>query len=189
MLYRILRLICVLIFKIFFRIKVSGRNNIPKKGGFILASNHLSFLDPVVLGVAAVRQLNFFARHDLFKNPFFSWLISSLGAFPVVRDTADKSALKEALRRLQDGKALVVFPAGTRGGLEPQPGIGFLATKAEVPVIPAFIQGTEKALPKGTTSIKFTPLAVRFGEPILIDKGKSYEEIAKKIMIGINQLA
>jgi 1-acyl-sn-glycerol-3-phosphate acyltransferase len=133
------------------------------------------------------------ARHDLFENPFFSWLIYRLGAFPVKRDSADISALKEAVRRVKNGNALVVFPEGSRAvgdklG-EPHSGIGFLAAKLNTPIIPALIRGTEKALPKGSRSIRCNSILVSFGQQVVIGKGLSYQEIARKIMESIASLA
>lgn len=195
MLYWILRSICVLLCKIFFRVKVYGRRNIPKNGGFILASNHLSHLDPVVLGVVCPRRLNFMARHDLFLHRFFGGLISRLGAFPVKRNTADRWALKEAMKRLNRGGGLVLFPEGARqAGMNnqasvPQGGIGFLAAKVNVPVIPAYIKGTQTALPKGAKCIKPGRVSVYFGEKIYIERRLPYHEIASTIMANITQLS
>jgi 1-acyl-sn-glycerol-3-phosphate acyltransferase len=173
--------------------EVEGRQYIPKKGGFILASNHLSYLDPVALGVACPRKLNFMARHDLFSNPLFSKFISSLGAFPIKRNSADLSALKEAIKRLKDGKALVLFPEGRRKDrisviTEPQLGIGFLVKKTRIPVVPALIKGTDKALPKGARFIIPKKISVHFGKQIQIKRDIPYGDIAQKIMEDILRL-
>lgn len=170
MLYTILRLIGSAVFIIFFRLKVEGKENIPKRGPFILASNHLSFLDPIALGVASPRKLNFIARHDLFSFRFFGWLIAHLGAFPIKRDRPDLWAIREGLRRLHKGEALVLFPEGTRnpdGVLgEGHSGVGWLALKANVPICPVFIEGTERALPIHAKFIKPKKVYIRFGIPI-----------------------
>ncbi len=194
MLYGLLKLPVVLLFKLLFRIKVSGRDNIPKQGGFILASNHASFLDPVVLGVACPRRLNFMARHDLFSNPFFAKLISILGAFEVKRNSADLSALKEAMRRVKNGKALVLFPEGSRKGNNgslnpPHPGVGFLAARLDAPVVPVYISGTEKALPKGAKFIRPAKISVSFGKQIPIGRRMPYQDIAQLIMEDIRHLS
>ncbi len=192
-LYSLLNPLAVSICRMFFRVNVYGKENIPKAGGFILASNHLSYLDPVVLGVASPRKLNFMARHDLFSNPFFAWFIYSLGAFPVKRDSADSSALKEAMRRLKSGEALVLFPEGTRAvdgvSIQPQPGIGFLAAKAGVPVVPAFIKGTDVAMSKDAKSIRPARIEVHFGQQISLEGGLPYQKIALNIMDNIRRLA
>lgn len=193
MLYDISRLLLLLLFKIFFRIRASGCENIPKKGGFILASNHTSYLDPIALGVASPRKLNFMAKHDLFIYPLFSRLLMAVGAFPVKRDSPDASALKEAIRRLKKGKALVLFPEGSRKvnavSFEPQPGIGFLAVKSEVCVVPAFIKGTDTALPKGARFIRPSRINVQFGQQISIERRQPYSDIAIQIWQEINRLS
>jgi len=172
---------------------VRGRKYIPKKGGFILAANHVSYLDPVAVGVACPRRLNFMARHDLFCNHWFSWFMSAVGAFPIKRDSADLSALKEAMRRVRSGEPLVLFPEGSRRfngtSTEPQPGIGFLAARLNVPVIPALIKGTDKALPKGAKFIFPAKVSVYFGKQILIERGMSYQDVAQTIMKNINSLS
>lgn len=194
MMYSIVRSVVILLFKIIFRIKVFGKKNIPKKGGFILVSNHASYLDPVTLGVACPRKLNFMARHDLFDIPIFSKLLTTLGAFPIKRNTADLSALKEALKRLKNGEVVVLFPEGSRrfDGIsdEPQPGIGFLSTKADVPVIPSFIKGTDLALPKGAKMIRPKKICVYFGQEIHIERRQpnNYQDIAMQIMHCVRHL-
>ena len=192
MVYVILRALSALILKAFFWIEVHGKKNIPKIGGFILASNHVSFLDPIALAVACPRKLNFMARHDLFFNPLFSKLLFSVAVFPVKRDSADLSALKEGMRRVNEGSGLLLFPEGSRSTngtiSSPQAGIGFLATKLNVPVIPAFVKGTEKALPKGAKFIIPKKLFVYFGKQIHIEGGASYQDIAQLIMENIKYL-
>ena len=195
MLYSIVKnLLVVPVFKIFFRIEVRGAENIPKHGGFILASNHVSFLDPLALGAASGRNFNFMARDSLFKIPVFGSLIKAVDAFPVKRDSADKAALKEAMRRVKSGGALALFPEGSRqsnGSVleQPQPGIGFLAAKLAVPVIPAFISGTEKALPRHAKFIRLARVSVSFGKQISIEGRMPYEDIAMRIMDDIRHLA
>lgn len=179
--------------KLLLKIEVSGRENIPKKGGFILASNHCSHLDPVILGIVCRRKLNFMAKEELFRNPFFAWFMYRFGAFPVKRRRADISALKEAMKRVNSGNALVIFPQGSRDydleASEPQAGVGFLASKIDVPVIPVFIRGTEKALPKGARFIRHAKVSVCFGRQISVGRRMSYQEIAQQIMDSIRYLS
>lgn len=178
--------------KVVYRIKVSGGENIPLKGGVILAANHVSYLDPVVIGVGSRRKVNFLARHDLFRNPLFAWIIRSLGAFPVKRNSADLSALKEAIKRLKSGKTLLIFPEGTRQDVLTQkahPGIGFLAAKTGVPVIPVFIKGTETALPKKAKFLRKSRIFVHFGKSISYERRLPYQKIAQEVMIGIKNIS
>lgn len=193
MLYSILRLLSAIILKVLFRFKAKGLEHIPKRGGFILASNHVSYLDPIAVGVACQRKLNYMAKEELFCNPLFSRLLSRIGVFPVKRDSADLSALKEAMRRVRIGGALVLFPEGSRrfdgASHEPYSGIGFLAAKLNVPVIPAFVKGTEKALPAGAKFIRLTNISVCFGKQISIERRMPYQDIAGHIMDNIRHLS
>ncbi|MFH1127825.1 MAG: lysophospholipid acyltransferase family protein [Candidatus Omnitrophota bacterium] len=182
-----------LLIKFCFHLKVCGKENIPKHGGFILASNHISYLDPPAVGVASPRRLNYMARHDLFSIPVLSWLMYQWGAFPVKRDTADISAIKEAMRRVKQGKGLLLFPEGTRqvGGKfgKPEPGIGFLISKINAPVIPVYVRGSDRVLPKGAKFFKPAHIEVYFGKQIDIEKSIPYQDIADKVMYSINQLS
>lgn len=185
LLYRFFRFLLAIICKIYFHLEVKGKECIPKKGGFVLASNHASFLDPMVLGVASPRILNFAARDSLFKNPFFGGLILRVGAFPIKRWAADLSAVRESVRRLRDNRGLVVFPEGTRsvdGQLQNiTQGFVLLAAKADVPIIPAWISGTHKAWGKSSKTIAQVKLRVTFGEPVYVGKGSSYGEVMREV--------
>lgn len=188
------RFLCILFFKLVCRVEVKGRDNIPCGGGFILASNHVSYLDPMAVGSVCPRRLNYMARHDLFINPIFSWLLYQCGAFPVKRNSADLSALKEAMIRVKKGKGLLLFPEGTRsqeGRLSNKAGagIGFLVAKLNVPVIPVFVKGTEKVLPKGAKFIVPAKVAVCFGKQIHIERRMPYQDIAQLILDHIRHLS
>ncbi|MGD0335649.1 MAG: lysophospholipid acyltransferase family protein [Candidatus Omnitrophota bacterium] len=192
MLYYVGKFLCFLIYGTFLHLRVEGRQNIPRRGGFIIASNHISYLDPPGVGVACPRRLSYMARHDLFSNHWFSWALPSIGCFPVKRGSADISALKEAIRRVNNGGGLLLFPEGARQeahiAKEPEAGIGFLVAKLNVPVIPVYVRGTEKALSKGSKFIKPAKVSVCFGRQIQIERGKSYQEIASTVMSHIRAL-
>jgi len=112
--YSLLRRVAIVIFKIFFTIKIEGKDNIPRQGGMIFASNHLSYLDPIVLGLLIPRRMNFIAKEELFENFFFRLLIAKLGAFPVKREKVDRTTYQKILDLLKKGEILVFFPEGTR---------------------------------------------------------------------------
>ncbi|MFC1674267.1 lysophospholipid acyltransferase family protein [Candidatus Omnitrophota bacterium] len=193
MVYSFSRFISYLFLKVFFRLQVKGAENIPKEGGFILASNHVSYLDPVVVGVACPRKVNYMARRDLFSNPLFAWFLRRLRVFPVKRSSADISALKEAISWVKRGFGLVLFPEGTRsqdGRVgQAHDGIGFLAAKLDVPVIPAYIQGTEVVMPKGAKGIHSGKVSIIFGNKVSIERRSHYHGIAQKIMQDIRLLS
>ena len=154
MLYRFSRFVLLIFLKLFFKFKVEGVRHVPKKGGFILVCNHVSYLDPAVLGVACPRPVSFMARDTLYHNRLLGLWMKLVNVIPVKRDSADFSAIKKGLRVVQKGKGLAIFPEGTRripekAFINPEPGAGFLADKGRVPVIPAFVSGTYEALPKG----------------------------------------
>ena len=176
------------------RIRVRGAVHVPRKGGFIVASNHLSNLDPVVVGIACPRSLNFMAKEELFRPALARLILSNVKAFPVRRGAADIGSIREAMRRVKKGGGLLLFPEGTRGGLisvaAPQPGVGMLAQKLGVPVIPAWITGTDKALPRGSSRPKSGQvLTVRFGAPVSLDKSFDSRRTAESIMDAIRGLA
>ena len=180
--------------KILFRLEISGRENIPGKNGFILASNHSSFLDPPVLAASCPRQLSSMARHDLFTVPIFGAFIRALGSFPIRRGSSDVRSLKEGLRILGQGRALLVFPEGIRSYDElikkPEAGIAFLAAKSGVAVIPAFVKGAKRAFGRGAHFIRPTKIKVSFGKPIYANNitKHNYHDFANKVMQAINAL-
>lgn len=182
--------------------EVAGLHNIPKTGGFLIASNHLSFLDPPAIGALVSRPISYFARDTLFKPGFADWLLRSLNSIPVKRDAdSDISAMKRVLNLLKkEGEGLLFFPEGTRsldGKLQKaQPGIGLIACKTAVPVIPARIYGMERALGKQQKRLNIsTPVSIRFGAPLFpheYDPGPKadnrYQESANRIMAAIANL-
>lgn len=191
-LYSLGKLSFFVILKIFCGFRAGGQGNIPRSGGFIIASNHRSNLDPIILGVGSSRVINFMAKEDLFKNIFFGSLLSWVGAFPIKRYSGDIAAIREAIQRLKKGRGLVIFPQGTRQQrleIDVQPGIGLFATRAKVPVVPAFIAGSEKALPVGAKYFRPANIRVTFGKPLYFDNQKTYPEIAHEVMAEINKLS
>ncbi len=171
--YRLLWILALVIFKVFFGLRIYGRENIPLKGGVILASNHLSYLDPIVLGLLTPRKLNFMAKRELFENFFFRLLITKLGAFPLKRGRLDRSSYEKALSLIREGKILALFPEGTRsekGKLRSlRKGAAKIAFKTGAPLVPIIIKGTDKALPKGKRMVKLAKIRVRIGRPLKVE--------------------
>ncbi len=123
----------------FIGLEMHGTENIPVSGGAIIASNHISGLDPFAVGQATRRRVHFMAKKELFATWFGNFLYRSGNAFPVDRHKSDLGAIKTSLRLLQAGQLLVIFPQGTRGGQENKNGAAFFAIKGKVPVVPAGI--------------------------------------------------
>jgi len=149
--------------------EVFGEEHVPEEGGAIVASNHLSFLDPPVVGCAMRRRTYYFAKAELFV-PVFGALIRKVYAFPVKRGGADTGATKEAIRLLRGGELMVMFPEGTRsrdGKLqELNLGAALLASRAGVPILPTAVYGTDRVLPVGARFFRRGRMAVSFGPPI-----------------------
>lgn len=174
-----------------FKLKVKGRECIPKQGGFILASNHASNLDPVVLAVASVRHLKFLAKEELFAIPIFSNIIRALGAIPLKRYTGDISTIRAAIKLLRQGNPLLIFPQGTRSDNFEQalPGVGYLIYKSKVPLICAKIEGTDKVLPRGKKFFSLHPIKVTLKKIDLSeDDRKNYKQLSKKVLTIIKNL-
>ncbi len=170
---------------VFYPCRVVGRNNVPVKGGFILASNHQSNIDPMLLPVVCPRQMRFMAKDSLFTNPVLGALIRTGGGFPIRRGRADRAALTEFLKQLEIGYPVLIFPQGTRSGEKIQAGVGFLAVKSGKPVVPVYIEGTDKVLPKGKSFPQRHPVKVVFGKPLTFGPDEDPQVVAQKVMAAI----
>ena len=159
------------VYDMFFRGEVVGLGNLPTSGGFLLAANHASYLDPPLIGCHLSRQIAYFARKTLWKGGISTWWLDTVGTIPVDRDGGqDISAIKRVLKALKENRGLILFPEGTRtldGRLQPaKPGVGFIAVKTQVPVVPVRIFGSFEAFGKGRRLHLGTPVTVVFGKPI-----------------------
>jgi 1-acyl-sn-glycerol-3-phosphate acyltransferase len=148
-----------------------GRERVPRTGPFVLATNHASYLDPMVAGCALYfRHIRFMARDTLAHSRLLGWWMRQVGAVLIDRSRGDVAGLKESLRVLRQGGVICLFPEGTRtttGRLQPpKGGVGFLIAKAGVPVVPAYVSGTFRVMPKGVHWPRPGRVAVRYGEPI-----------------------
>jgi 1-acyl-sn-glycerol-3-phosphate acyltransferase len=150
-----------------FALHVEGAAHVPGSGPVILAPNHVSYLDPVVVGISIRRRVHFMAKKELFRNPLVGWFLRGLQAYPVTRERVDPSTLKRTLSLLAAGQVVLMFPEGTRGDgrtLGPaKSGIAAIAARSEAAVVPVFHWGTERILPRGSRRIGYARLCVRFG--------------------------
>lgn len=185
--------------KALFRLEVEGLKNIPRRGAFILACNHRSHLDPLMIAVSISRKLFFMAKMELFQGRFSRAIFKGLNCVELDRDGIDRSALKEGLRTLHRGRGLLVFPEGTRskdGKLgSGKAGAAVFAFGTETSVIPTFISGSERAMPPKRHFITPAKIKVRFGErlipPKVVSKGdrkQAYQQFTDKIMQEIANL-
>ncbi len=169
--YEFLRYLLQLMAVLVYRIRVTGRENVPATGGVLLVSNHQSHLDPPLVGIGCPRHVNYLARQSLFRFAPFRWLITSLGVIPLDRGRRGISGLKESLRRLKRGEMLAIFPEGTRSsdGRIGRfiPGFTALAVRSGAAILPAAIDGAYQAWPRRQMFPGGGRVRVHYGEPIL----------------------
>lgn len=179
--------------------KVTGAENVPADGPFIVCPNHSGTLDPPLVPAFVPRRDTWsMAKSEYFEKPLTRWIFTRYHAFPVIRHTADRTALRRSFDLLKEGHVLIMYPEGTRidtGVLaEPEPGAGFIAQKAACPVLPVALTGTRECLPKGARWPHRVPVAVHFGKPFLVRQRRpngervSHEEASEAIMLAIAEL-
>lgn len=194
MIYWIARFFLCGVSKLLFPITVRGRENLPRRQGYVLASNHLSNLDPLIVGIALNTQaLHYVAKDSLFKNKILGYLLRRVNTFPIKRGASDFRAMRETFRRLKKGVPILLFPEGTRkadgGEKKVHAGIGFIAVKGKVPIVPVCIKDSDKVLPPGGRALKRHAVHVKFGRPLVFEEDQSYSDIARRVMEEILSLA
>jgi 1-acyl-sn-glycerol-3-phosphate acyltransferase len=181
-LYGISHYLALSAYDVCFRGEVTGLGNIPRHGAFIIACNHASHLDPPIVGSLVPRQVAFFARKTLWKPGLAQWWLDGVGTIPVDRDGgSDVAAIKRVLQTLQAGKALILFPEGTRspdGNLQTaKPGVGLIACRTQAPVLPVRIFNSHRG--RVLTPAEYDPPGA----------GKDrYQRVSERIMAAIAAL-
>lgn len=198
LLFRFCRCFFFLWLKAWLRYKAHGGDYVPVQGGCLIASNHASFLDPLAVCCGVLhRYVRFLARETLFRHGLTLWWANGIGVVKIDRTKGDIAALKTAIAIVKQGGVLGVFPEGTRtldGRLQqPKGGIGFLMAKAGVPVVPAYVDGTFAAFPKGAKRVRPRKVSVFFGRPIMPSElaqfGKGKEEYKKMAELLMSRIA
>jgi 1-acyl-sn-glycerol-3-phosphate acyltransferase len=190
MLYRFVKFVFRIYFSIFNRVTVKGFENIPEYGGIIICSNHINWLDPILLGAYLKRKINFMAKAELFRNKLFAVIMKGINAFPVKRGEADITAIKTSLRIIKNNEVLGIFPEGTRskdGKLRPaEPGVALIGVRTKAPVIPVGISGRYNI---------FNKLNIIVGNPMIFEGNGSSKltnedinNLSQSIMYEIGKL-
>ena len=152
------------------RLRFEGVEHIPLTGPLMIVANHCSEVDGFLIGTAVPRPTHIMVKREAFENPFRSWFLRKTLAFPVDRERPDPTAVKTALKTLQNGGALGIFPEGTRnfqGKIRPfKPGAIRFAVKLKAPIVPAFIANTHRWMPDGCRFPRPVPITLKFGEKL-----------------------
>jgi 1-acyl-sn-glycerol-3-phosphate acyltransferase len=172
---------------------------VPQEGGFLIASNHASYLDIPLLGCGIARRVWYLGRHDLFPIPLVNGILQGLGWIPLRLGRLDRDAFGKAVSLIKEGKPVAIFPEGGRtvtGRLRPgKPGIGVIVAQAGCQVVPAYIKGTFEVLPPGAKWPRFQRVTVTYGEPIDFGADKAqfagkvfYQHVSRTVMAKIAEL-
>ncbi len=178
--------------RILWGFRSTGVDSIPRTGPVIIASNHVSNWDPILLGAGCPREVHFMAKNELFRNKLLAVLIGTYNALPIKRGVLDRNALRAASEVLRSGKVLLMFPGGTRDGTgemgDPKSGVGFIACMNEAPVVPAYIKGSHTL---SLALLRGRGVEVAFGPPMQASKANSsddYRAFSQRVAEEIRRL-
>ena len=185
--FKLLQFFLKCIFNLLYRVEKIDLHKIPTKGKLMICSNHISYLDPVVIGAYIPRYVYFMAKEELFKNKFLSNLVTFLNAFPVKRQSLGRKTFSISLEILKDENSLGLFPEGTRStdGIirDGKKGIGFISVLASAQILPVAISGTNKIIQKPHRRIFFPKIKLIAGD--IIDTENIIKKHSKKEAISI----
>lgn len=190
--YRLGRAVLLGLARLIWRFRGLGGERIPASGPVVIACNHVSNWDPILVALGCRREVHFLAKEELFHNQFLGRLIRAYNALPLRRGTVDRRALRLAGGVLEEGGALVMFPEGTRsrdGSIgSGRPGVGYLACTSRAPVVPAYITGSQAL---GRAFLTRRPVSVAYGEPIEsgeLQGRQSHLELTRRVMEAMGRL-
>ena len=197
--YGILWILTRAVGRVFLHYRTRGAEYVPATGGVLLAANHASYADIPLLGCGVRRRLFYLGRANLFPSPLVGRILRALGWIPLKPERWDRQAFRTAVELIKAGKAVVIFPEGTRttdGTLQPgKPGIGLLVAQAQCPVVPVYLRGTYQVLPMGASWLRRHPVEVSFGQSMDFREecrqyqGKElYQRISHTVMARIAEL-
>jgi 1-acyl-sn-glycerol-3-phosphate acyltransferase len=197
--YNIFYNLAKLLARMIFSMRVIHPERMVESGPLLIAVNHSSFFDPPLAGICSRRGVYYLARKTLLKWPFFGPLFPAMNVIPVERDGNDMSALREVIKKVKDGNAVLLFPEGTRsvdGHLQPaRAGIGLVIAKTGAPVLPMRIFGAYEAFPKNAHRFQLSQITVVIGEPIHFaaeeisnTSRETYQLLSNRVMEAIGAL-
>lgn len=185
---RAFKVVTRILSRTYIRVHVEGLENVPDEGAYLIITNHLSGLDPFLIGIPIDRTIYCLAKVDLYKNATLTWILNSLGYIPLDRSSVDISAMRIVLRLLKNGEAIGISPEGTRsetGEIQPfTDGATKLALHAQVPILPVSVYGTRELMPAGTYGFKPGRVYIKIGE--LFDLSDSHGKPATPELLEEN---
>lgn len=200
MLYQLFKYIFLITGKILFRAEAHGVENIPQNEGVLFISNHASYIDPPAVGMFVPWKIHFLAKYELFRVPVLGWIIKRLNTVPVKRGGVDRKAIRNVRRLLREGKQVLVFPEGTRsktGDLGPirQGVMLMLEGLTDISIVPVYIDGSYRALPKGKIVPRPKKIRLFYGKPfklpqkgVEIQKREHYKKTSELLFESIKTL-
>ncbi len=200
MFYKLTQIVLFILYKLFFRFKSFGAENVPSDSrGVVLAPNHASYLDPPLLGISLREPVTYLAKDYLFKRKGLGVMLGWLNVLPIRTEVQDFKSIRQLLKALNAGKHVAVFPEGTRSPdgqpQEVEGGVGFLALKSRSHVVPVYIRGSFEALPRDAKWFRCVPIEIYFGKafiPVLDTALTSQEDpnlaVSREIMRRIAEL-
>lgn len=190
MAFKLIWVIGYVIIKSFFRVRIEGAENLPERGAYLLVANHQSYIDPVAVHMVSQKQLNYLMAAEYYHDWRWKWFYDLFGCIPLFKGRPNRQAIERAIQILLDGQPLVLFPeAGISedGKIRTwQPGIGLIALRTGVPVIPVLIRGTRHVLPMNRYMPRLKPVEVYAGKPIILKADRealSREDIRRAVKI------
>jgi 1-acyl-sn-glycerol-3-phosphate acyltransferase len=192
--YQFWRLVVAGSLRVYTRMTIEGKDNVPTSGAFVVAPIHRSAVDTPITSLITRRRLRFMAKDSIWKHRWVGWLISSVGGFPVTRGTTDLEALRRCFELLGEGEPLVMFPEGERkSGPLVQPlfeGAAYVAARGNVPIIPVGIGGSEPVMPKGAKFLYPHKVHVIVGKPmypVVSDNGRAPRSEVKRLTAELHE--
>lgn len=190
MFYNIIKFLASIIFRIIYRIDVTGLENMPKDGKLIVCGNHINNLDPVIISIIFPRTIHWMGKKELFKYRWFGFILEKLNVFPVDRKGTDIKSVKKSLRVLKEEKVLGIFPEGTKvkayDDNNAKPGVALMSIKSQTNILPIKIESNYKF---------FNKVHIKIGDLIDVSEYKGqklnnddYTLISQKILKSIYEL-
>ena len=185
--YHIARVMCAILVCLPYRVRVYGRNNIPKTGPLLVLSNHQSFLDPIFGQAMIGKMFLFLARDTLFKNRFFGAVLHSISVIPIKRGQSDMATIKKVINQLKRGRSVCLYPEGTRTSdgkiADMKPGVALLSRRSGATVVPSVIDGAFECWPRHKKFPSLGKITVSYGEPITSERVKELGDEAFAVLL------